>query len=134
MLGSRRSRRTRARRYEEVGQLAWQLRPSILDDLGLVAALDALFEGIDEHAEVELRRRLATDVPSLEPEVELAIFRIGQKKRSRTPSATPTQHVSMSGSTWTSTGCASSSPTTAGGCRRPQKADPASKVCVSVRF
>ncbi len=64
---------------EEVGQLAWQLRPSILDDLGLVAALDALVEGLDEHAEVQLTRVLTADVPSLEPEVELAIFRIGQE-------------------------------------------------------
>src|SRR5919201_3235865 len=30
---------------DEVGRLAWQLRPGILDDLGLVAALEALAEG-----------------------------------------------------------------------------------------
>jgi two-component system sensor histidine kinase UhpB len=64
---------------EEVGQLAWQLRPSILDDLGLVAALDALIEGLGEHAEVELTRALPPELPLLEPEVELAIFRIGQE-------------------------------------------------------
>lgn len=63
----------------EVGQLAWQLRPSVLDDLGLVASLDALIEGMDEHARIDLRRSLASDVPPLEPEVELAVFRIGQE-------------------------------------------------------
>lgn len=63
----------------EVGQLAWQLRPSMLDDLGLVAALDGLIEGLDEHTRIDLRRSLDRDVPQLEAEVELAVFRIGQE-------------------------------------------------------
>jgi two-component system sensor histidine kinase UhpB len=63
----------------EVGQLAWQLRPSVLDDLGLVASLEALIEGVEEHSSIDLHRSLASDVPPLEPEVELAVFRIGQE-------------------------------------------------------
>ncbi len=67
---------------EEVGQLAWQLRPGILDDLGLVAALDGLLGGIEdqaEQAEIELRRTLPVALPELPPEVELAIFRVAQE-------------------------------------------------------
>jgi two-component system sensor histidine kinase UhpB len=64
---------------DEVGQLAWQLRPSILDDLGLVAALDALLSGIDEHADLELSSSFPAQLPPLDPEVELAIFRIAQE-------------------------------------------------------
>jgi two-component system sensor histidine kinase UhpB len=63
----------------EVGQLAWQLRPSVLDDLGLVASLDALIDGIEEHTDVAIRRSLPRAAPALSPEVELAVFRIGQE-------------------------------------------------------
>lgn len=64
---------------EEVGQLAWQLRPGILDDLGLVAALDGLLSGIEDQADIELRRTLPAALPELPSEVELAIFRIAQE-------------------------------------------------------
>lgn len=63
----------------EVGQLAWQLRPSVLDDLGLTASLEALIEGFEVHSDITLQYWLAPDVPPLEPEVELAVFRIGQE-------------------------------------------------------
>lgn len=64
---------------DEVGQLAWQLRPSVLDDLGLAASLEALIDGFDEHSDIDLSYSLAEDIPQLDPEVELAIFRIGQE-------------------------------------------------------
>ena len=63
---------------DEVGALAWQLRPALLDDLGLLSALDALAESLDEPAlriETSLPARLAT----LPPELELVVYRIAQE-------------------------------------------------------
>jgi two-component system sensor histidine kinase UhpB len=63
---------------DEVGRIAWHLRPGILDDLGLVPALNALLDGLPE----DTRRRVqieAEPIPSLPPETELAVYRITQE-------------------------------------------------------
>lgn len=65
---------------DEVGVLAWQLRPGILDDLGLLRALDALVESLEEQApRVRLRSSLPASLPALGAEEELAIYRIVQE-------------------------------------------------------
>jgi two-component system sensor histidine kinase UhpB len=64
---------------DEVGALAWQLRPGILDDLGLLSALRALVQTLDEHAEARIGARLPEQLPPLAPEVELAVYRIAQE-------------------------------------------------------
>ena len=64
---------------DEVGLLAWQLRPGILDDLGLLRALEALVESFEEQAEIRVRSSLAARVPPIAPEAELAIYRIVQE-------------------------------------------------------
>jgi two-component system sensor histidine kinase UhpB len=63
---------------DEIGRIAWQLRPGILDDLGLVPALEALVDGLPD----DVRRCVqlhAERPPSLRPEVELALYRIAQE-------------------------------------------------------
>jgi two-component system, NarL family, sensor histidine kinase UhpB len=64
---------------DEVGVLAWQLRPGILDDLGLLRALEALVESVAEQAPFRVRAALPARVPPLAPETELAIYRIAQE-------------------------------------------------------
>ena len=65
---------------DEVGVLAWQLRPGILDDLGLLRALEALVESLEEQApRVRLRISLPVALPSLSAEEELAIYRVVQE-------------------------------------------------------
>jgi two-component system sensor histidine kinase UhpB len=65
---------------DEVGVLAWQLRPGILDDLGLVSALEALVESLEEQApRVRLRSSLPAELPPMSGEEELAIYRIVQE-------------------------------------------------------
>jgi two-component system sensor histidine kinase UhpB len=65
---------------DEVGVLAWQLRPGILDDLGLLRALEALVESLEEQApRVRLRSSLPATVPPMNAEEELAIYRIVQE-------------------------------------------------------
>lgn len=64
---------------EEVGQLAWRLRPAVLDDLGLVPALEAMLSGLEENADVLITRHFSPPVDEFDREVELAIFRIAQE-------------------------------------------------------
>jgi two-component system sensor histidine kinase UhpB len=63
---------------DEVGALAWQLRPALLDDLGLLSAVEALAESMSEPAakvETSLPERLA----ALPPDLELVVYRIAQE-------------------------------------------------------
>lgn len=64
---------------DEVGALAWQLRPPLLEDLGLVRALEALVAALQDHADP----RIGTDFPplieGLADEQELAVYRIAQE-------------------------------------------------------
>ena len=64
---------------DEVGALAWQLRPGILDDLGLLSALQALVETFNAQSDVRLEARLPARLEPIAPEVELVIYRIAQE-------------------------------------------------------
>jgi two-component system sensor histidine kinase UhpB len=65
---------------DEVGALAWQLRPSVLDDLGLVSALDSLVDSFDEHPGWAVRaERPPAPLPPMAADVELAVYRIAQE-------------------------------------------------------
>ena len=64
---------------DEIGHLAWQLRPGILDDLGLVAALEALVDGLPLEARERVQLRVDRAVLQLDPEDELAVYRIAQE-------------------------------------------------------
>lgn len=65
---------------DEVGQLAWRLRPGILDDLGLLRALEELIESLDEQTpQIRVRSSLPTSLPAVPPEAELAIYRVVQE-------------------------------------------------------
>ncbi|ACV78983.1 sensor histidine kinase [Nakamurella multipartita] len=64
---------------DEVGALAWQLRPGILDDLGLRRALEALCDTLRAHATARFVLHLPARTPSLPSEVELAFYRVAQE-------------------------------------------------------
>ena len=64
---------------DEIGRLAWQLRPGILDDLGLVEALDALAQSFADGTELSVERTLSRELPKLDATSELAIYRIAQE-------------------------------------------------------
>src|SRR5215212_10190834 len=65
---------------ENIGRLAFDLRPSTLDDFGLWRALKALGKGLEEQGgpEVKLKVDLAT-AARLPASVETALFRITQE-------------------------------------------------------
>jgi two-component system sensor histidine kinase UhpB len=64
---------------DEVGALAWQLRPGVLDDLGLLRALEALTQTLDERSVTRIELALPASVPALPDDVELAVYRIAQE-------------------------------------------------------
>jgi two-component system sensor histidine kinase UhpB len=64
---------------DEVGRIAWQLRPGILDDLGLAAAVLALADGLPEDVGARVQIQVDRSVPQLDPDVELAVYRVAQE-------------------------------------------------------
>lgn len=64
---------------DEVGELAWRIRPAILDDLGLLSALTALTDSLRGHGPPRIESVLPHRLPPMSHEAELAIYRIAQE-------------------------------------------------------
>ncbi len=64
---------------DEIGRIAWQLRPGILDDLGLVPALEAMVDGVPAGVGPDVQVRIDRSVPRLDPDAELVVYRIAQE-------------------------------------------------------
>jgi len=66
---------------DEVRQLAFDLRPTVLDDVGLVAALRRLATDLGERSgvPVELTVTGVDDETRLEPEIETVVYRVVQE-------------------------------------------------------
>jgi two-component system sensor histidine kinase UhpB len=64
---------------DDVRRIARELRPEALDDLGLVNALLSLCRRVDAQSGVEVRARIADDLPPLGAAAELVIYRVAQE-------------------------------------------------------
>lgn len=64
---------------DEIRRIARRLRPGVLDELGLVSALKAISTEIPAHTGLSVRRELATDLPQLDPDTELVVYRVAQE-------------------------------------------------------
>jgi PAS domain S-box-containing protein len=64
--------------YKSLQRYARDLRPSILDQMGLIAALNWLTEELGKELKIEISVK-SNDLPELPSEVELAMFRIAQE-------------------------------------------------------
>jgi two-component system sensor histidine kinase UhpB len=64
---------------DEVRQVARRLRPGVLDDLGLVSALDALAADVTEASAVPVTVEVDPDLPDLGADAELVVYRIAQE-------------------------------------------------------
>ncbi|HEY1369438.1 MAG TPA: sensor histidine kinase [Gaiellaceae bacterium] len=64
---------------EDVRRMAQELRPEILDHLGLASALTSLSRTFSQRTGIPVRRRLESDLPHLEPDVELVLYRVAQE-------------------------------------------------------
>jgi signal transduction histidine kinase len=64
---------------KEVHSLIYELRPSLLDDLGLPAAVRSCAHNVLEAARIEVHLEVVGQEDRLPPEVEIAAFRITQE-------------------------------------------------------
>jgi two-component system sensor histidine kinase UhpB len=66
------------RSLDDVRRIARELRPEVLDDLGLQSALRSLCTSAAAHEDLRVERRLELDQP-VGPEVELVVYRVAQE-------------------------------------------------------
>ncbi|MEU8749464.1 HAMP domain-containing sensor histidine kinase [Streptomyces chartreusis] len=64
---------------DEVRRLVRRLRPGVLEDLGLVSALTSLSQDFATHTGLRVVRRLDSDLPALDHESELVLYRVAQE-------------------------------------------------------
>lgn len=64
---------------DEVRRIARELRPEMLDDLGLVSALTELSRKFGDQSGLQIERRFAETLPPLSEEAELAVYRVAQE-------------------------------------------------------
>ena len=64
---------------DEVRRIAQELRPEMLEHLGLVSALKSLAATFAERTGLQIDRRFAPDLPALDPDAEVVVFRIAQE-------------------------------------------------------
>ena len=60
-------------------RIAQELRPALLEHLGLVSALTELSRTFADQSGIEVERRFAAGLPELSSEAELAIYRVAQE-------------------------------------------------------
>jgi two-component system sensor histidine kinase UhpB len=63
----------------EVRRIASELRPEMLEQLGLVSALTELSRRFAESSGIPVERRFAPELPALSDEAELAVYRVAQE-------------------------------------------------------
>jgi two-component system, NarL family, sensor histidine kinase UhpB len=64
---------------EELRRISYELRPAALDDLGLASALASLCSGIERRTGIAVELEVADDLPTLDGQVELAVYRVAQE-------------------------------------------------------
>jgi two-component system, NarL family, sensor histidine kinase UhpB len=64
---------------EELRRISYELRPAALDDLGLASALASLCSGIERRAGITVELTVGNDLPTLDSQVELAVYRVAQE-------------------------------------------------------
>jgi two-component system sensor histidine kinase UhpB len=63
----------------DVRRLARRLRPGALEDLGLISALTTLATDLSTHTGLVVRRRFDSDLPQLDQQTELVLYRVAQE-------------------------------------------------------
>ena len=90
---------------DDVRRIALELRPEALDELGLVSALIVLGRRLRERAGMTVEHVIDENLPDLEPDVELVVYRVAQEaltnvaRHSGTKHATLTLHAAAEGLT-----------------------------------
>ena len=64
---------------DEVGRVAWLMRPGILDDLGISKALETLVDGVPDTAPAAVSLDVQAHLPEFGPDVEIVLYRVAQE-------------------------------------------------------
>jgi two-component system sensor histidine kinase UhpB len=64
---------------EEVRRIAQELRPQTLEHLGLVSALTTLATTFSQRTGLDVERRFSQSLPALDPDAEVAVYRVAQE-------------------------------------------------------
>ena len=64
---------------DKVRNLSLNLRPAILDDMGLAAALDWLVSRQSQFSQLEINKDISSSIPRLADKLEITVFRIAQE-------------------------------------------------------
>jgi two-component system NarL family sensor kinase len=80
----------------EVRRISHDLRPTLLDDLGLAAALDHLAEEFSHHSGTPVTFTAAGDVEHLPPAVGTVLFRIAQEALTNIERHAGAHHIDLS--------------------------------------
>jgi two-component system sensor histidine kinase UhpB len=80
---------------DEIRRIARRLRPGVLEELGLTSALKSLV-GEFSTAGVTVRRSIDGDLPALEKETELVLYRVAQESLTNTARHSGARHVALS--------------------------------------
>jgi two-component system sensor histidine kinase UhpB len=81
---------------DEVRRIARRLRPDVLDDLGLPAAMNALAGEFSDVSGVPVTRRMDSPLPDLGRDAELVIYRIAQEGLTNIARHAHASHVELS--------------------------------------
>ncbi|GAA1423178.1 HAMP domain-containing sensor histidine kinase [Streptomyces thermospinosisporus] len=81
---------------DEVRRLVRRLRPGVLDDLGLVSAVTSLATEFATHTGLRVRRSFDADLPALDRETELVIYRVAQEGLTNAARHAEAQNVDVS--------------------------------------
>jgi two-component system, NarL family, sensor histidine kinase UhpB len=81
------------RALDEVRRISSELRPEMLEHLGLVSALTELTTTFGRLTSVRVERQFDTSLPKLSPEAELAIYRIAQESLTNVARHSRARHV-----------------------------------------
>jgi two-component system sensor histidine kinase UhpB len=80
---------------EEVRRIAQELRPELLEHLGLVSALTELSRKFAEQSGLVIERRFADELPPLSDDAELAVYRIAQESLTNVARHARASHVEV---------------------------------------
>jgi two-component system sensor histidine kinase UhpB len=81
---------------DEVRRLARRLRPGVLEDLGLVSALTSLAGDFATHTGLTVDRAVDADLPPLDRETELVVYRVAQEALTNVARHAEARHAELS--------------------------------------
>lgn len=81
---------------DEIRRIARRLRPGVLEELGLVSALKALTTEISTQTDVTLKRSFDKNLPALDAETELVVYRVAQEGLTNTVRHAKADQVELS--------------------------------------